>query len=93
MGVPMISFPLGYDHPGNTARMVHHGLGLHGDIKKLSVAYLEGLILAIEQSTAIRENVSRIQAALREEQEAGFLAAIMDSLLANRKFVPEGEKP
>ena len=92
MGVPMISFPLGYDHPGNTARMVHHGLGLHGDIRKLSVSYLEGLILAIEQSTAIRKNVSRISAILHQEQEAGLLAPIMDSLLT-KKNIPEDEKP
>jgi zeaxanthin glucosyltransferase len=91
LGVPMISFPLGYDHPGNTARLVYHGLGLRGDIRQLSVAYLEELILAIEQSAAIRERVSRIQAALREEQEAAFLPRIMDSLLANRKFVLEGK--
>ena len=91
MGVPMISFPLGYDHPGNTARMVHHGLGLHGDIKKLSVSYLEGLILAIEQSTAIRENVPRIRDILHQEQEAGLLAPIMNSLLT-KKNIPEDEK-
>ena len=71
--------------------MVHHGLGLRGDIRQLSVAYLEELILAIEQSAAIRESVSRIQAALCEEQEAASLPRIMDSLLANRKFVLEGK--
>lgn len=44
LGVPMLSFPVGFDTYGNTARLVHHGLGLRGEIKNLTVEKLQSLI-------------------------------------------------
>lgn len=87
-GVPMISFPLGYDHPGNTARMVYRGLGVRGDIRKLSASYVEELILTVERSTFIRESTARIKTVLRNEQEAAPLRQIMEALLGCQKTVP-----
>ena len=85
-GVPMIAFPLGYDHPGNSARMVHHGLGLRGDIRKLTVPYLEDLISKVEGSTIVRERASQIQTVLREEQDAAALMQIMGALLGDKNI-------
>ena len=92
MGVPMISFPLGYDHPGNTARMVHHGLGLHGDIRKLSVSYLEGLIL---RNRAKHGNSQECIADKRHPAPGtGSRSFGADhGLFAYEKNIPEDEKP
>ncbi len=61
LGVPMLSFPVGFDTSGNTARIVHHGLGLRGDIKKLTVEKLRGLIKQITQTSYYRLQMQLMQ--------------------------------
>ncbi|WP_406699263.1 glycosyltransferase [Singulisphaera sp. Ch08] len=43
-GVPMIAFPLGFDQPGNAARVVYHGLGLRGDFRRATAESIGRLI-------------------------------------------------
>ncbi|WP_026607769.1 nucleotide disphospho-sugar-binding domain-containing protein [Methylocapsa acidiphila] len=91
-GVPMIAFPLGYDHPGNVARMVHRGLGLRGDRSKLTPRYLERLISKIEDSTTISEHIDRVRGLLREEHESAPAVRFIEALLAEKKIADDDEK-
>ncbi|HEX6244515.1 MAG TPA: nucleotide disphospho-sugar-binding domain-containing protein, partial [Polyangiales bacterium] len=43
-GVPMLVFPLDVDQPGNAARVVHHGLGLSGDVGRTGARALMQLV-------------------------------------------------
>jgi zeaxanthin glucosyltransferase len=45
-GVPMIAIPIGYDQPGVSARIAHHGVGEFIEIERLSV---QGLSERIEE--------------------------------------------
>lgn len=69
-GVPMISFQLGAESPGNTARVVYHGLGIQGDLRRLDVDYLRDLIEAVERSAYIRSQMKIMQEKFRRMEEA-----------------------
>jgi UDP:flavonoid glycosyltransferase YjiC (YdhE family) len=45
-GVPMLAFPLAIDQPGNAARIKHHGLGIVGNVRRIST---DKLILMLDQ--------------------------------------------
>ncbi|MDT4291639.1 glycosyltransferase [Methylomonas sp. MO1] len=57
-GVPMIVFPLGFDHPGNAARVVYHGLGICGDLKTLTTTGLINMLEMIKKTSYFRERIS-----------------------------------
>ncbi|PPC90505.1 MAG: hypothetical protein CTY34_07485 [Methylobacter sp.] len=63
-GVPMVSFPFGGDHPGNTARIVYHGLGVKGDLRKVTVQSLRERVETVDRSFYIRSQVQLMQAEL-----------------------------
>lgn len=65
-GVPMLVFPLDVDQPGNAARVVHHGLGLAGDVAK----------------TDGRELLRMVDRVLKEPSFAAQSAKFRDQLLA-----------
>lgn len=69
-GVPMVSFPFGGDHPGNTARIVYHGLGVKGDLQTLTVQSLRERVEAVDRSFYIRSQIKLMQSeVLRLEKE------------------------
>jgi zeaxanthin glucosyltransferase len=69
-GVPMLGVPLDVDQPGNVARIVHHGLGLAGDLRATSTRELNALIDRVLHDAAQRERVRAMQQAF-ERHEAG----------------------
>jgi MGT family glycosyltransferase len=71
-GVPMIAFPCNWDQPGNAARIVHHKLGLRGDIATVDCEKLSSLLTELED-TRSRSGMAAMQAVFREQQscEAG----------------------
>lgn len=62
-GVPMIAFPLGFDHEGNVARVVYHKIGVRGDIKNITFNKLHRLTeeLITNDSYFTRINIMRNQ--------------------------------
>lgn len=90
-GVPMIALPLGYDHPGNAARMACHGLGLRGELKNVTAGYLEQLIAKVEESRTIAENVVRMRSLVLDEQEAAPAIRFVGALLSE-KTAPAAKK-
>jgi UDP:flavonoid glycosyltransferase YjiC (YdhE family) len=76
MDVPMILFPLGFDQPGSTARVIHHGLGLRGDLRNASAEHIGRLIDAILADESIRQRCAAMAERSRDpsEGEAGMRA-------------------
>ncbi|MGH8497829.1 MAG: glycosyltransferase, partial [Methylococcales bacterium] len=64
-GVPMVSFPFGADHPGNTARVVYHGLGVKGDLRSLTVDSLRERVDAVDRSFYIQSQMKLMQGEIR----------------------------
>ncbi len=67
-GVPMIVFPLGYDHPGNTARVVFHGIGVRANFRDLTAEKLSALVERVEKDSFIRSEARVLRDALRVDQ-------------------------
>jgi zeaxanthin glucosyltransferase len=72
-GVPMIAFPLGYDQFGNAARVIYHGLGLRGDIRRATADEIGYLIDAVVEDEAMRQRCAAMAALSRDNDryEAG----------------------
>lgn len=83
-GVRMIVFALQFDQYGNSARVVYRGLGVRGEFKKVSVAYLGSLIATLERSPYFRIQAKLMQQALREAESKDLGRKIIETaLMAN----------
>lgn len=65
-GVPMIVLPFGADHFGIASRVVYHGLGIKGSLKKINVEYLEKLIDTVDKTTYFRSQMKIMQSKFRQ---------------------------
>ncbi|RKH36362.1 hypothetical protein D7Y13_34940 [Corallococcus praedator] len=63
LGVPMLVFPTGLDQPGNAARVVHHGLGRQGDIRRATPDTLSALLDAVVGDPGVRTRVDAMRKA------------------------------
>lgn len=84
-GVPMIVFPLGFDQPGNIARVEYHGLGLKGDFEKITVDGLQSLIQAIDSDTGFRERVKTMQDKFIEAENAKLGIQTIKNIILNEE--------
>jgi UDP:flavonoid glycosyltransferase YjiC (YdhE family) len=66
-GVPMVAFPLGFDQPGNSARVVHHGLGVRGDVWRATAEDIGRLIDAAAGDEAMRGRCATLADLLRDQ--------------------------
>jgi zeaxanthin glucosyltransferase len=55
--VPMIVFPIWADQPENAERIKHHGLGIVGDIKNVSINHVNDLLEKIENDCLLKQKV------------------------------------
>jgi zeaxanthin glucosyltransferase len=62
-GVPMIVYPLSkeIDQPGNAARVVHHGLGLRGDVRNETAAGILQKIDTILANGSYKNNLAAMK--------------------------------
>lgn len=81
-GVPMIVFPLGADQPGNAARVIYHGLGVGGDVRKVDVKRMQELIETVDRSYYIRMQIKKMQAWFREMEAAKLGVKRVEQLLS-----------
>jgi UDP:flavonoid glycosyltransferase YjiC (YdhE family) len=65
-GVPMVVFPIAFDQPGCAARVVYHGLGLRGDVRRATAADVGRLIDAVAADGAISDRCAAMAVRLRE---------------------------
>ena len=83
-GVPMVLFPLGFDQPGNAARVVFHGVGVQGDARRSSPEDILHLVETVLADPSFALRASELQAQIREEAEAQRGVEAIQGLLATR---------
>jgi zeaxanthin glucosyltransferase len=79
-GVPMVVFPLGFDQPGSTARVVHHGLGLRGDLRRASAETVGRLIDAALADEAMRRRCAAMAERSRDPSEGEAGLRVLEAL-------------
>jgi UDP:flavonoid glycosyltransferase YjiC (YdhE family) len=80
-GIPMIVVPLIRDHPAVAARVVHHGLGVRGNINQVSVESINSLIDEIDQNPSFRTRCSQMGERFRQLEEAEQAVKIVLSII------------
>ncbi len=69
--VPMVVFPIGRDQPNNAKRIVHHGLGLAGDLAGATPEGIFALVDQVDREPSFRASVARMGQRFREVEESG----------------------
>jgi MGT family glycosyltransferase len=71
LGVPMIIFP--WSRPVNGVRVAYHGLGLMGDVNKVSVEQIQAMIETIDKDPSFKARVEAMRQRFlaAESSEAG----------------------
>lgn len=91
MGVPMILYPLGWDHPGNAARVVYHGAGvMGGSISRATAGQVAGLVDLVEADPSYHAAAKRLQKIFRDAASSGKGVEFITHFLAQagRKNAP-----
>ncbi|RKH36372.1 hypothetical protein D7Y13_02275 [Corallococcus praedator] len=81
MGVPMIAYPLVFDQPGNAARIVHHGIGLRGDIRQATTEQVGAQIDEVLGNPIYRARVQALQQVFVDADDSGRGAETVEALL------------
>lgn len=90
--VPMLVYPLSlkWDQPGNSARVVFHGLGLRGKIDKESVKNIKNKINKIRlQYQVIKSNISQMKVKFEEQNNSTIIVEIIESKIASHTIKTE----
>jgi MGT family glycosyltransferase len=69
--VPMVVFPITRDQPDNAKRIVHHGLGLAGELAGATPEGIFSLVDQVDREPSFRENVAGMGRRFREVEESG----------------------
>ena len=69
-GVPMVVYPLRADQPGNSARVVYHGLGLRGSVRRDRVDTILRKVEQVIGDHAFHERLERMRRAFVEDEGA-----------------------
>ena len=83
--VPMLAYPLNnkWDQPGNSARVIYHGLGLRGDIQSESSKTILRKIMQLLSDESYQQNVKKMKRKIiagdRHEEVANMIDAIIGS--------------
>ena len=79
--VPMVVFPIGRDQPDNAARVVHHGLGLSGELAGGTPEGIFGLVEQVDREPSFRESVARMGRRFREVEASGIGVEKIESVV------------
>jgi zeaxanthin glucosyltransferase len=93
-GVPLIVFPLRLEQPGNAARVVYHGIGVQGDIRRASPEAVDALLRSVESDPTIRQRAGamgrRFAELEAEGRGAAMLAGLAEGVVDYRLVSPTG---
>lgn len=81
-GVPMILFPMIRDHPAVAARVVYHGLGVRGELQKITVEQIHALINRIDKDSSFKTKVELMGRIFREAESAAPSLQSIEAVLA-----------
>lgn len=88
--VPLLVYPLSphWDQPGNSARVVYHGLGLRGKIRKDSVRLISKKINQLKLNyNDYKKNVIVIKSKFDEKNNSEEVLEIVDNILKGLKRI------
>lgn len=80
-GVPMVVFPISRDQPENARRIVHHKLGLGGELSSFSPAGIFALVRQVAESAEIRQSMDRVQRRFHEVEASGIGVRLIEETL------------
>jgi zeaxanthin glucosyltransferase len=80
-GVPMIVFSLIRDHPAITARVAFHGLGVKGNIHKVSLEQILSLIDQLHKNQSYKKEIEAMAEVFRQTEEAQNGVKIIEEIL------------
>ena len=81
-GVPLVTFPFPInDQPDNARRVVHHGLGVSGDLRSVSAAGIASLVEQADRP-AVRDSVERMQRIFLDAERSAAGVRLIEELLA-----------
>jgi zeaxanthin glucosyltransferase len=81
--VPMIVFPCRWDQPHNAARVVHHGIGVRGDINDMSVGQIRKLIDEIAGNALFKQRIEAMSRTFREVENSGIGVRAVEKILSD----------
>jgi zeaxanthin glucosyltransferase len=89
-GVPLMVFPCSVDQPGNAARVVHHRVGVRGDIATVTPAKIRMLLNQIVHDPRTTAGLAAMQQAFRAQETCMAGTAAVEEFLAavKRSRVP-----
>jgi zeaxanthin glucosyltransferase len=77
-GVPMVAIPIGYDQPGNAARIAHHGTGEFLELDELTTKRLRELIEKVLQDPSYHERADYFQSVISRTRGLDVAADIIE---------------
>jgi zeaxanthin glucosyltransferase len=80
-GVPLIVFPCGVDQRGNAARVAYHGVGLAGDIRRVTPQTIAHMLDTILANPAYRDNAQTMSHALQADNGCETAVAFLERTL------------
>lgn len=80
----MVVYPLGYDHPGNAARVIYHGLGVKRSFLKVSTEQVRTLVSRVDGDPYYRMQPRLMQAKFREAEDAQFGVKLIGAIVRER---------
>ena len=83
LGVPMIVFPMAFDQPGNGARIVHHGLGLMGNLRQPTPETISSMLETVMGDSRYRARVRAMQELFLAADASTGSAEVVERLIAN----------
>ncbi|MFY0523551.1 glycosyltransferase [Archangium gephyra] len=84
-GVPMIVFPTGLDQPGNGARIVHHGLGLMGDLREATPETIASMIDQVSKEPGYRSRARAMRDVFLAANESDRAVLELERLLGTAR--------
>lgn len=90
-GVPMLVFPLIRDHPAVAARVVHHGLGLRGNINQISVEMIHSMIDEIARTPSFQTRCRQMGECFKQREAAADAVRLVLSQLRPEAAGPANE--
>lgn len=81
-GVPMIVFPGNWDQPNHAARVVHHGIGVRGNIHDRSAEQVVSLIDAISSTPSFKRRIDAMSEVFRQIEGSGIGVRTVEKLVS-----------
>lgn len=88
-GVPVVVFPISRDQPDNAKRVVHHRLGLSGDLASFTPQGIFSLVQQVADDPEYRQNMERMRSRFLAVEESGVgVKVIEDTLRRHGRLTP-----